>query len=144
MKKLKGLKIYSWKTFFLSLIAGVGSIIYYIKELIGGDGYAIFYIIFWGYLFISGMWSSLTKEGFEDDKVNGKISKIVYKRLFGRWWAIAPWGGLILLLLALITINLLPSQEWLWLTFFITGAIYHVVGAIIVGREVKREKNRFL
>lgn len=145
MKQLKRLKVYSWKTLLITLVLGGGAIIYYIKKLMAGDGWAILYIIFLTYLFLRGMWASLTEDGFEDDNVNKNISETVYKRLFGKWWLIAPWGGLILISLALLSLVLFPSQIWISIILFIIGAIYHVAGAIIVSKHVKRERrNRFL
>ena len=139
------MRVYSWKLFLITLVLGSSLLVGSVIDLMGGDLFAILYVVLWGYLFIKGMWASLTEEGFKNERVNEHIHKKVSKELFGDYYLIAPWGGLILLVIAWISINLIPSQEWIAILLLFAGIIYHLrVGYIVRKYEKIERRNRFL
>lgn len=138
------MKVYSWKTLIATILIAGGAIIYQVKDLMEGEKFSYFTIIFWIYLFIKGLWVSFTEDGFDHDKLNESISNKVLTNLFGRWTFIASWGGIILIVFGGISIKFIPSQKWIGILLFIIGLIYNIIAGIIVRKHIKIEKRKHL
>lgn len=85
------MKIYSWKTLIVTILAIIYVIIREFEDVMAGEVSAFVFLIFLGYLILKGLWVSFTKEGFEEDKEREKRTKRAYRKLFGPWALIAPW-----------------------------------------------------
>lgn len=114
-----------------------------IKDLIAGDSFAIAHILLWIYILIRGLWASLNVDGFTKDKLSEDIYKRVVSELFGKWSFIGSWGGLILMIFALILLKIIPSQEWIPILISIIGIVYQFVFSRYVNKEIKKEKKKY-
>ena len=137
------MKVYSWKTLVITLIFFIIAMTNSIKDLIAGDSLAIAYILLWIYILIRGLWASLNEDGFTKDKLSGDIYKRVVRELFGRWSFIGPWGGLILMVFALILLKIMPSQKLIPIIISIIGILYQFVFSRYVNKEIKKEKKKY-
>jgi hypothetical protein len=86
------MKVYNWKTLTVTILAVVYIIIWKFEDVMAGEAYAFIFMIFLGYLILKGLWVSFTKEGSEEDKQREESTKRAYRKLFGPWSLIAPWG----------------------------------------------------
>lgn len=120
------MKVYSWKTLLVTILAG-GTIIWKFEDVMAGEVSAFIFMIFLGYLILKGLWVSFTKEGFEEDKQREESTKRAYRKLFGPWALIAPWGHFILILLSVASVQFLPSQPWLAILLIIGSLVYVIV-----------------
>lgn len=134
------MKVYSWKTLLAIIFAGGVFVILNFEDLMAGEVSAFVFMIWFGYLILKGLWVSFTKEGFEEDERRSANSKKIYKRLFGSWALIAPWGHVILLLLSAATAKLLPSHLWLSILFIVGGLVYAIVFSGLVRKHMKSEE----
>ena len=137
------MKIYSWKTLLATILIGGGMFIYELKNAIAGKTSAFFFMMFWIYLIIKGLWVSLTWDGSEMDRRKDTINKRVIRQLFGSWAFIATYGGLLLVILALLSIKLIPSQKWFSFFLFIGGLLYQIVIGILVRKHIKIEERKY-
>ncbi|MDR7870834.1 MAG: hypothetical protein RIN55_08255 [Tissierellaceae bacterium] len=137
------MKVYSWKTLIFTLIFFIIAMTNSIKDLITGDSLAIAYILLWIYILIRGLWASLNEDGFTKDKLSEDIYKRVVRELFGKWSFIGPWGGLILMVFALILLKIMPSQEWIPIIISIIGILYQFIFSRYVNKEIKKEKKKY-
>ncbi len=134
------MKVYSWKTLIVTIIAAIYIIIWKFEDVMAGEVDAVIFMIFMGYLIIKGFWASFTKEGFEEDERRAASIKRIYRKLFGPWAVIAPWGHVILILLSLATVKLLPSQLWLSVLLLMGGLVYALVCVGLVRKHMRLEK----
>lgn len=137
------MKVYSWKRLIITLIFFIIAMTSSIKDLIAGDSFAIAHILLWIYILIRGLWASLNVDGFTKDKLSEDIYKRVVSELFGKWSFIGPWGGLILMIFALILLKIIPSQEWIPILISIIGIVYQFVFSRYVNKEIKKEKKKY-
>ncbi len=137
------MKVYSWKTLIITLIFFIIAMTDSIKDLIAGDSLAIAYILLWIYILIRGLWASLNEDGFTKDKLSGDIYKKVVRELFGKWSFIGPWGGLILMVFALILLKIMPSQKLIPIIISIIGILYQFIFSRYVNKEIKKEKKKY-
>ncbi len=131
------MKVYSWKTLLITIIFGVWIFIYEFEDLMAGEVSTYVFMLFYSYIILKCLWVSFTKEGFEEDKRKEANSKRVYRKLFGPWAIIAPWGHIILILLAALSVQILPYQKWLP-AILIMGSVAYI---IVVGRLKKKHLN---
>jgi amino acid transporter len=134
------MKIYSWKTLIVTILAIIYVIIREFEDVMAGEVSAFVFLIFLGYLILKGLWVSFTKEGFEEDKEREKRTKRAYRKLFGSWALIAPWGHLILILLSAASAQFLPSQPWLSIVLIIGSLIYVIVCGGLVRKHMRLEE----
>lgn len=133
------IKVYSWKTLFVTMLLG-GIIIRKFKDVMAGEVSAFVFVVFLGHLILKGLWVSFTKEGFEEDERRVASSKRIYRKLFSPWALIASWGHLILILLAAVSAQFLPSQPWLSSLLVMGSLVYVIVCGGLVQKHVKLEK----
>lgn len=138
------MEVYSWKTLIVTILIGGWAFINQFNKLMSGELFAFFEMIFWGVLIFKGLYISFTKEGFEVDMRRGALRKKAIKELFGSWAFIAPYGGLVLIVLAGVSYKLIPSHIWIAILFFIIGLVYHIIVGILVGKYVKMEEKKYL
>lgn len=134
------MKVYSWKTLLVTIIAIVYIIIWKFEDVMAGDLSSLVFMMFIGYLILRGLWVSFTKEGFEEDERREVSVKRAYRKLFGSWALIAPWGHLILILLAAASVQFLPSQPWLAGLLVIGSLVYIIVCGGLVRKHLRLEE----
>lgn len=137
------MKVYNWKTLVVSLLAGVLVGFTEIRNINLGYKPDYIRIIFWVILIGRGLWASLSWDGYEEDELRGSIHKKVMKKHFGSWAWLVSLGGFILITLALLSIYIFPSQEWLALSLLILGLIYMLILSRRVGKEMKEERKKY-
>lgn len=128
------MKVYSWKTLLAIILAGGVFVILNFEDLMAGEVSAYVLMIWFGYLILKGLWVSFTKEGFEEDERSAARIKMIYRKIFGRGALIAPWGHVILIILAAVSVQIMPNQKWLP-TLLIIGSLVYI---ITVGRLLKK------
>ncbi|MFZ7103758.1 MAG: hypothetical protein ACOWWO_14035 [Peptococcaceae bacterium] len=133
------MKVYSWKTLLVAILAGVYIIVWKFEDVMAGEMSAFIFMIFIGYLILKGLWVSFTKEGFEEDKRREESTKRAYRKLFGPWALIAPWGHFILILLSVASVKFLPSQPWLSILLIIGSLVYVIVCGGLVRKHMRLE-----
>ncbi|MGI6227356.1 MAG: hypothetical protein ACOYJ1_13990 [Peptococcales bacterium] len=133
------MKVYSWKTLIVTILAFV-YIIWKFEDVVAGEVSAFIFAISLGYLILQGFWVSFTKEGFEKDKQREVSVKRAYRKLFGSWALIAPWGHFILILLAAASVKFLPSQPWLSIFLIIGSLVYIIVCGGLVRKHMRLEE----
>lgn len=134
------MKVYSWKTLLVTILAGGGTIIWKFEDVMAGEVSAVIFMIFLGNLILKGLWVSFTKEGFEEDKQREESTKRAYRKLFGSWALIAPWGHFILILLSGASVQFLPSQPWLSILLIIGSLVYVIVCGGLVRKHMRLEE----
>jgi hypothetical protein len=137
------MKVYSWKTLAATILIGGGMLTYELKNIITKGEFDILSIVFWGYLTIKGFWVSLTREGFEEDKLMANINEIVMKDLFGKWSTVVRYGGFVFLILAIVSLNFIPSQIWITILFFIIALLYHIIISNLIRNRIKLERRKY-
>ncbi|NLY45047.1 MAG: hypothetical protein GX053_03530 [Tissierella sp.] len=137
------MKVYSWKILISILIFFMIGMISSIKDIIAGDSLAFAYIPLWIYILIRGLWASLNEDGFASDKLNADTYKRVVTELFGKWSFIAPRGGLILMVFALMLLKIIPSQKWIPMLVSTIGILYHIIVGRYMNKEIKKEKKKY-
>lgn len=137
------MKVYSWKTLFVTIFVGGALIIYEAKNIMEGEMISLLFLMFWVYLFIKGLWVSFTREGFETDERDGEISKTVTKELFGKWSFIGPWAGIVLIILGGVICLLMPSKKWICILLFILGLVYQIRVNLLLRRRFKIERRKY-
>ncbi len=133
------MKIYSWKT-LLATILGVVCIVWRFEDVMAGDVSAFTFMIILGYLVVKGLWVSFTKEGFQEDKQRTECIKKAYRKLFGPWAIIAPWGHIILISLAVASFWILPSQPWISSILLIGSLVYVIICRRLLRKYMKSEE----
>ncbi|MEL7564923.1 MAG: hypothetical protein AAGU27_08565 [Dehalobacterium sp.] len=134
------MKVYSWKTLLVTILAGGETIIWKFEDVMAGEVSAVIFMIFLGYLILKGLWVSFTKEGFEEDKQREESTKRAYRKLFGPCALIAPWGHFILILLSVVSVQFLPSQPWLSILLIIGSLVYVIVCGGLVRKHMRLEE----
>ena len=134
------MKIYSWKALIVTILLGGGMIVKNFSNMMSGDWSGLVSIFIWGYLIFRGLRVSFTEEGFEEDKRRVAISKRVHRKLFGSWAIIAPWGSIILILLAAVTVYFMPTQKWVTIILMLSALVYAVSCGMVVQKHMKIEE----
>lgn len=135
------MKVYSWKTLLVTIFVGGSGLAYAVYNVChGATVLNVTWVVMFGVWLVRGLIASLTEEGHAKNVENWKREKRVYRRLFGKFAPIMPWGVLIFFGVAAIFSRALPEQIWVCLCFIIAGFVYTIWLAAVVSREVEREK----
>lgn len=134
------MKVYSWKTLIVTILIGGVIIIWRFEDVMAGELPAFIHMLMLGYLILNGFWVSFTKKGSEESKRKIASSKRIYRKLFGPLAFIAPWGYLILIVFAALSIQLIPSQKWLSVLLIIGSLVCFIVCNILVLKHLKIEE----
>lgn len=137
------MKIYNLKLFLLTIFLSGGILIFELIKLINGQLSSLVQLALWGYLFILGLWTSLSQKGYAKDQLRESIHKKTLTKLFGPWKFLAPYLGVILVILAGIGLEFLPSLKWIFLLLLILGVIYQIWVTNLIGKHIKLEERRY-
>lgn len=142
--------VYSWKALLVTILL-VGALILSLKH-VSVERFnhneteflkTLILLMVWIYTIFKGFMISLTGEGVVEDKLERTLYKRVCKDLFGKWALIAPWGGIIIIFLALLTVGLLiPYLNWLFVFFLLGGLVYQIWVDRLVRKHIKMEKDK--
>ena len=102
------MKVYSWKTLTLTVVVGGWLLVSSIKEFAAGEMSAVLKIPLCIILILSGLYASLSKQGYEADRENAARTRAAYRRKFGALAPAAPWLWLAPLLLAVLLAEFCP------------------------------------
>lgn len=120
------MKVYSWKIFIITMIAGIGGIGFSGRRLLQGDIWGIAWIIIFAILIFQGLSISLTQRGFQKEVLHSQISKEIYGELFGKFGSVMPYGALILFCLGAACVYFFSGQIWLGLALIIAAPVYQL------------------
>ena len=137
------MKVYSWKTLIVTILICGAAIISQIKNIMAGDAFSWFYLIFWIYLTFKGLWVSFTREGYEDDWFRELVHSKATRKLFGSWAPIITWGGLIIIIIGGIIAKFIPASKYLPIALLFIGLIYNIVIARLIRKQIKIEKRDY-
>ncbi|MGE4214994.1 MAG: hypothetical protein AB7E42_09535 [Anaerotignaceae bacterium] len=136
------MKIYSWKDLLVSIFGGGGAIIYILLHF--NEVTDFFYLIIFAYLVLKGISISISKEEYDKEKKREAKMKRVYRKLFGKFEPVAPYGGYILIALGCAVALLFPEvewvTEWLLLILILSALAYNIWLAIIIKKHMKIEE----
>jgi hypothetical protein len=124
------------------IFVGGAMLIFGIKNAIGGDLPDYLWCAFVLYVVIKGLYVSFSKEGYEEDQKRAARGKRVYRKLFGRFSPVMPYGTFILFFFAWAGIKLFPSQKWLGALFLFLAIAYSVWLNIVYRKHMEIEKER--
>jgi len=134
------MKVYSWKTLLITILFGGGIIIYKFEDLMTGEVSTYIFMLFYSYIILKCLWVSFTKDGSEDEKRKVASRERVYRKIFGSWALIAPWGHLILILLAAVSVQIMPYQKWLPVLLILGSLVYIIVVGRLLKKQLKMEE----
>ena len=120
------MRVYSWKTFLVTLLVGGGGLLCSAARLWNRDFRGAAWILIFGIGIVKGLRASLTKKGYRKDLENAEKGKAVYRQLFGRFAAVAPYGMLLCMLVALFFFWLFPGNLWPGLCFLLAAPVYQI------------------
>lgn len=138
------MKIYSWKDLLVSIFGGGGAIIYillHFKEVTD-----FIWLIIFAYLVLKGICISISKEEYDKAKKRETKMKKVYRKLFGKFAPVAPYGGLIFMGLGCAVALIFPEVEWVteWilLILILSALVYNIWLDIIIRKHMKMEEEQ--
>lgn len=138
------MKIYSWKDLLVSVFVGGGFIIYLLLHF--NEVTDFFYLIIFAYLVLKRITISIDKEEYDAEKKREAKMKKVYRKLFGKFAPVAPYGGIIFMLLGCAFALLFPEVEWviewLLLILILSALAYNIWLAIIIRKHMKIEEEQ--
>lgn len=138
------MKIYSWKHLLVSIFGGGGAIIYILLHF--NEVTDFFYLIIFAYLVLKGISISISKEELDKEKKREAKMKRVYRKLFGKFGPVAPYGGLILMGLGCAVALIFPEvewvTEWLLLILILSALVYNIWLVIIIRKHMKIEEEQ--
>lgn len=135
------MKVYNWKTLLVTVFGACGGLAYTIYNLCQERTVLhVTWVVMFGVWIVQGLMASLTEEGHAKDVENGKRGERAYRKLFGKFAPIMPWGELILFGIAWVFSRALPERPWVCLCFVIAALVYEVWLIAVVNREAEREK----
>ena len=105
------MKVYSWKTLALTIIVGGWLLVSSVKAFAAGEMSELLKIPLCIILILSGLYASLSKQGYEADRENAARAKAAYRRKFGALAPAAPWLWLAPLLLAALLAEVCPVTD---------------------------------
>ena len=76
------------------------------------------------YVLIKGIKDLLMDKESRDEEVDNSLYRKACKNLFGPWYLIAPWGGYILIVLALLIFGVLLPSTNLLIFLLLGGLVY--------------------
>ena len=120
------MRIYSWKTFLATVLVGGGGLVYSAARLWKQDFWGAAWMILFGIGIVKGLQASLTEKGYEKDMENARKGKAVYRKLFGKFAAVAPYGALLCMLASLLLFWLFPGRLWPGMLFLLAAPVYQV------------------
>ena len=133
------MKVYSWKNLLVTLFLGGGLTVLSLWKALHGDPKQWIWVALCLYLMASGLWASLTREGYERDRERGERYDRVMRRLFGRFASIMPFTPALLFLLCCCTSFLRPPV-WLFLLLMVGVVAYAAWFSWYIQRAVNRER----
>ena len=133
------MKVYSWKTLLVTLFLGGGLTVLSLWKALHGDPKQWIWVVLCLYLMASGLWASLTREGYEQDREKGERYDRIMRRLFGRFAPIMPFTPALLFLLCCCTFFLRPPI-WLFLLLMVGVVAYAAWFSWYIQRSVNRER----
>ena len=135
------MKVYSWKTLLVTIFGAGGGLAYAIYNLCQERTVLhVTWVVMFGLWIVRGLIASLTEEGYAKDVENWKREKRIYRKLFGKFAPIMPWGVLIILGAAWIFSRVFPDRPWMVLCLVFAALGYEIWLAAVVNREVERDK----
>ena len=137
------MKVYSWKNLLITIFGAGGGLAYAVYDLCQGASVLhVAWVVIFGACIVRGLRASLTEEGYAKDVENGERRKRIYRRLFGKFAPIIPWGALIIFGAAWIFSRVFPDRPWVVLCLVFAALAYEIWLVSVVNREVEREKAR--
>lgn len=133
------MKVYSWKSLLTTVLFGGSLSVYTLVTALRGDTKNWLWFFACLYVTSSGLYSALTREGYERERKQTARYKRVTRRLFGPLAPIVPWSHLILLVLVCCTVPLWPSAGVL-LLLLLGVVVYAIWLSWYIQRAVNREK----
>ena len=133
------MKVYSWKNLLTAVLFGGGLSVYTLVTALRGDRGNWLWFILSLYVTFSGLYSALTREGFEREQESTARYRRVTRRLFGPLAPIMPWSHLILLVPVCCTVPLRPPV-WLFLLLMLGVVVYAAWLSWYIQRAIDREK----
>ena len=135
------MKVYSWKNLLITIFGAGGGLAYAVYDLChGASALHAAWVVIFGAWIVRGLRASLTEEGYAKDVENGERGKRIYRKLFGKFAPIMPWGMLIIFGAAWIFSRVFPDRPWVVLCLVFAALGYEIWLAAVVKREVKREE----
>lgn len=143
--------IYCWKNLIFTALLGV-IFVYKLIDIFTGDmdiyaydytGFlkALVVIIFLVYLIFKGLLLSFTGDGIVEEKLERTLYDRACKNLFGKWALVAPRGGIISIIMALLIVGLImPSQEWVFIFIILGGLLYQIWVDRLIRKRIQMEK----
>jgi small-conductance mechanosensitive channel len=136
------MKVQSWPALLATVFVGGPILIFRIKDAIFGDIIDYVWCVFILYIVIKGFYVSLSKEGYEEDQRRTARGKRVYRKLFGRFAPVMPYGAIVLILSAWALLMLFPSRKWLCVLFIVLAIAYSIWLSIVFRKHMEIEKER--
>ena len=133
------MKVYSWKNLLVTVFLGGGLTVLSLWKALNGDPKQWIWVALCLYLFASGLWASLTQEGYERDRERGERYDRVMRRRFGRFAPIMPFTPALLFLLCCCTFFLRPPI-WLFLLLMVGVVAYAAWFSWYIQRSVNYER----
>lgn len=118
------MKVYSWKTLLATIIVGGGVTAYSVYGLIQGDVIKIAWILLGIYYITEGLKISFTEDAYKKDQENARKAKQIYGKYFGKFAPFAPYGALILFIIAYVLIKLFSDHLWIGMIFLLLAPVY--------------------
>ena len=135
------MKVYSWKNLLVTVLAG-GVIVYFLWRLIAqGRWSSLVWIAWFVYLFVQGLWASLTEEGYEKDQENARRGEVLCRKLFGRWAGFMRYLHLYAIVLGLV-LCCVPGFFWVGVAVICAALIYVIVLGTVLRRAAKKGLDR--
>ena len=144
--------VHCWKTLLVTILFGGGMFLYRVIDMITGKVpilynetefvMTIVVIIFWGYVILKGLWVAFTGDGLVEEKLEQTLYKMACQNLFGPLSLIAPWGGVILIILAALSVEVIPSPNWVSILLLIGGLAYQFRVYRLIRKHIKMEKDK--
>ena len=135
------MKVYSWKNLLVTVLAG-GVIVYFLWRLIAqGRWSSLVWIAWFVYLFVQGLWASLTEEGYEKDQENARRGEVLCRKLFGRRARFMRYLHLYAMVLG-IALCCIPGFPWFGVAVICAALIYIIVLGTVLRRAIKKGLDR--
>lgn len=133
------MKVQSWRTLFVTVFIGGGGLIFFLKIAIAGDKsyYATAVILVW--CIIRGLCVSFIEEEWEEEQKQIRASKKVFRKRFGRFAPIAPYGSWGFVCLGIGVVYLFPDAAWFLWVCLIFALIYTVWLRLTIPKQIKAE-----
>ena len=135
------MKVYSWKTLLVTIFGAGGGLVYAVCNVCQGATVPnVTGVVLFGVWLVQGLRAALTETGHAESVENWSREKRAYRRLFGKFAFVMPWGMLILFGIAAIFSRAIPERIWICLCFIIAAFVYEIWLVAVVDREIEREK----